>query len=218
MKKVTVIFCIAFVIITACLIYLVRHGISLRSAPLIKPTLISEDGKNIADHTVLRLFPEFQSAKYLVLGILPTNAESVQLLENLRIDYESRFHRKVSWIQNGQLASGPELLQCEAPCWILLPREAANELAPLNWVTERLRPLLQPYFTLSVIDYVRDEPVPEACESEKRQTLKCLESVSVREVHKKLKLQNQRYFFMRKYNDTDYFLFIEKEIPKSAVQ
>lgn len=204
-----VIFCVAFVVITFCLIYLIRHGISLRSAPLIKPTVMDSTQQNVGELVALRLFPEFQSAHYVILGVLPTTAASVQLLEHLRVEFEKRFHSKVNWIQDGEKASPQDLSNCQAPCWVLVAKDKANELTSPNWVSEKIQPLHRPYFNLSWISFQREEQVKNVCEDEKRQTLTCLESVSVREVHKKFKEQNQRYFFMRKYNESDYFLFLE---------
>jgi hypothetical protein len=70
MKKITVILALSFILISACMIYLIRSGVSLRSASLISPSVMSPDRHSIAKGLVVRLFPDLQSARFIFMGNL----------------------------------------------------------------------------------------------------------------------------------------------------
>jgi hypothetical protein len=64
------------------------------------------------------------------------------------------------------------------------------------------------------VPFYNNELVPDLCENQKRLTIDCLIPLSVRDVKKKIKDPTQLYFFLRKYNDRDYFLFVQQPLPK----
>ncbi|MFS4459233.1 hypothetical protein [Bdellovibrio sp. HCB2-146] len=209
MKKIGFLLGGAFVIITVCMLYLVRKGISLRTAPLIKPTEISTDRHNIAEHLVLRLFPELQSNDIILWGILPENAESQALVQMAASDYERMFKTPVHFISNAESATLQDFQNCKKPCWILLAKDKANELTPNEFIDKNIQPLNRPYITLTLVNFTGAEEVTDACENQHRLHLDCLVPLSVRDAKKKMKDPNKLYFFLRKYNDRDYFLFTQ---------
>lgn len=209
MKKIGFLLGGAFVLITVCMLYLVRKGISLRTAPLIKPTEISADRHNIGEHLVLRLFPELQSNDVILWGVLPETPESQNLLKVAAADYEKTFKTPVHIISNAATASSEDIKNCGKPCWILLDKDKANELTPNEFITQNIQPLNRPYITLTLVNFTGTEEVTQACEDQHRLHLDCLVQLSVRDAKKKMKDPNKLYFFLRKYNDRDYFLFTQ---------
>jgi hypothetical protein len=98
-----------------------------------------------------------------------------------------------------------------------MPQDKANTLTPNAWIDEKIVPTQKNYLTLTVMPFNGDEMVSDFCDQQKRQTLECITPVSVREIHRKMKDPKQLYFFLRKYNERDFFLFVQKELPKNAL-
>lgn len=208
MKKMITVLFVGFTLITVCLIYLLRSGVSLRTAPLIKPSVIQGDLRVVARAVLLRMSREFQDAHYVNWGILPETEESMRLMRYFKEEHENIFKRPVHSIENAETASINELRECPKPCWLMLPETKANELGPNAFVEEKIRPLNEPYFNLTYIPFSPVGDVPESCTSQKRLTLECLKLVSIHEAQRKME-KGRRYFFMRKYIDKDHFLFVQ---------
>lgn len=209
MKKIGWLIGLALAIISACMIYLVITGVVLRSAPLIKPTLLKPDFSNAGHDVILRLYPDFANSHYVLLGLEPMNEERRAFLAALKSEGEKLLGKSVNIRENASAQSREDLASCEFPCWLILPEKNANELRPNPFITEKIVTLGRPYMSVSWIDFQRDEAVSEVCDHEKRLDLECLGPIGVREVARKLKQSSARYYFMRKYNDRDHFLFIE---------
>lgn len=210
MKKIIGIFTLVFLIISGCMIYLVKKGVSLRTEPLIKPTAIAADQRNIATHVVLRLFPEMQSTHYILWGILPQNEDNQLLLTHFMEEYYKAFHTPVSIIQNGESATNQEIANCKKPCWILLPATSANELSPNKYINEKIQPLGESFFNMTIAPFNGTESVPDFCETQQRISWDCITPLSLRESFRKIKKTDAKYFFLRKYNERDFFLFIQR--------
>lgn len=210
MKKVLWLLGAALLIVTACMIYLVVQGVVLRSAPLIKPSALQPDFANAGHDVVLRLYPDFAAAHYVLLGLEPLDDERRAFLTALQREGEKLLGRAVNLRMDAATLSREELAACAAPCWLVLPADGANELRANPFISERLLTLGRAYMSVSWIDFRRGEPVSAACERERRLDLECLGPVGVREVARKLRDASARYYFMRKYNDRDHFLFVER--------
>ncbi|MBO9666830.1 MAG: hypothetical protein J7501_08445 [Bdellovibrio sp.] len=182
----------------------------MRSEPLIRPTVISEDQRNIAAHTVLRLFPDLQMNHYILWGVLPEAPDTQLMMTHFVEVYYKTFHTPAHVIQDGLKATPEEIKNCEKPCWILLPTELAHELTPNEFIQKNIQPLGRPFFSISYMPFTGNETVTEACNAEQRLTYECVTPIAVREVSKKLKDPQAKYFFMRKYNERDFFLFVQK--------
>lgn len=209
MKKIGWLLGLALVIITGCMIYLVVTGVVLRSAPIIKPSVLAPDLANAGHDVVLRLYPDFSSSHYVLLGLEPQSDETRALLSAMRAEGEKLLGKSVTILENAGARSREELAACAAPCWLLLPRDGANEMRPNSFIAEKIVTLGRPYMSVSWIGFHRGEPVSETCDREARLDLECLGPIGVREVARKLKDASARYYFMRKYNDRDHFLFVE---------
>lgn len=204
---------VAFTIVVACMIFLQQSGVSLRTAPIIKPSAINADFTNIAQGTFLRLFPDIQQSHYILWGVSQNSGEVQKTLSLLKEKTEQELKSPVHFIYDGPHATPEEIRLCPRPCWILMPPDQAHELTASPWIHSHLKPLDRAYFSITWIPFDRDVEVPDFCQEEKRLDLECLKWVSVREVQRKLKETSSRYFFMRKYLDHDYFLFVENARP-----
>jgi hypothetical protein len=209
MKSIFSILGIGFLIIIACLVYLFKSGVSIRSQPIIKPSVVSQDFVNVPQGAFLRLFPDIQQSHYILWSVSQNSGEVQKTLSVMKERTEQDLHQTVQFIYDGNKATAEEVKNCARPCWILFPPDEANELKPNAWIDTHLAPLNRAYVTLSWIDFKRDVSVPDSCIKEKRLDLECLKVLSVHEVERKMKERDQRYFFMRKYLDRDYFLFVE---------
>lgn len=212
MKTITTILTFGLIIITACIAYIIKTGISIRTAPIIKPSVISRNFENVPQGLFLRLFPDFQQAHYVIWGISQNSPEVQKTLAIIKDRYESEFKAPVQFIYDGLAAKSEEIEKCKKPCWIYLPENAANELKPNAWIEKNIKALGREYFTLSWIPFSKKGEVPGYCLKEKRLDLECLKAVSIQEVERKMSDSKARYFFVRKYMDRDYFVFIENLI------
>jgi hypothetical protein len=213
MKKITVILTLSFILISACMVYLIVSGISLRSASLISPSVMSPDRHSIAKGLVIRLFPDLQNARYVLWGTLPETEESQKVLGFFIEEYAQAFQAPMHILRNAETATSEELQACEKPCLLMLPTANANELSTNEFIEKKIRPLTRDYFNITWVPFYNIELVPDICEQQKRLSMDCLIPLSVRDVKKKIKDPNQLYFFLRKYNDRDYFLFVQQ--PKA---
>lgn len=211
MKIIISLLSLGFVIIIACLVYLLNSGVSIRTAPIIKPSIVSQDFINVPQGLFLRLFPDIQQSHYILWSVSQNSAEVQKTLSVMRERTEKELHAPVQFIYDGANATAQEVQACARPCWILFAEDQAHELQPNSWIESHVKPLGRPYFTLSWIPFQREVKVPEGCVKEKRLDLECLKVISVQEVRRKMKDDSVRYFFMRKYMDRDYFLFVEKK-------
>ena len=211
MKTIFAILTVCFTLITAMIIYITRAGVSIRTAPIIKPSAVSQDFHNVPFGIFLRLFPDFQQADYVIFGFPQNSPEAQTTLNLLKERYEKEFKTEVKILAEEEPKNLASVQNCLKPCWIFLPEAEANELSPNAWIQNNIHPTKRSYFTLTWIPFQRKVTVSELCEKEKRLDLECLKTVSVKEVERKMKDPNARYFFMRKYLDHDYFLFVESE-------
>lgn len=209
MKRLSILLGAAFVIISGCLIYMVSTGIGLRAAPLIRPSEMSADRANVPRAVVHRLFPDFQNAAVVVWGVLPETDVSRTLLNGLIQEYEEAFHRKVSVLLDAANADDATLKACAAPCWMFLNRGDANELSEHPFLERRFKPLGVPYFNLTLVEFTAGVEIPDGCNEEKRLSLRCLVPLVIHESARKMKNPDARYFFLRKYNEKDFFLFLQ---------
>jgi hypothetical protein len=227
MKKIIFFFSFAFIVIAAVMIYLVKVGVSIRPAMYIKPSPMTEGLQTVARDVSLRLFPDLQTDDYLVWGLPEASGESQQLVQLLQAEEERARGKKITIFPSSSpgaaVANAPDLALCVSPCWILRKQDQAHELSPNRFISEQLRPLVEKngkhYFTLTVIPFQFGTPVPDECWGEKRLDFRCIQLVSIQANEKKVlkdrasgaapAANTKRYFFMNKYNEGDFFLFIE---------
>ena len=208
MKKVYYVLGSALLIISICMIVLVFKGVSLRTEPIIKPSPVDASYKNITSGILHRLFPQFQKADYVVWGINPIKlSEEQTLLSLLQNESQNQSGTQPQVLEWSPQTSDEVIGSCRKPCWIKVDKESASRLKNSEGMVQLHG---KNYFSLTFLTFERDMVVPLVCENEKRLDFSCILSVSVREVRKYFKKTDTRYFFLRAYNEVDYFLFIEK--------
>lgn len=210
MKTIFSILGIAFVVIAVCMTLLVQKGVSLRTAPIIKQSLLAEDEMNIATGIVLRLYPDFQQAEYIVWNLDQNSSLIQKNMGVIKNRLEKELKKDITVIYDGENITPERLSRCAKPCWIFFKENTAHVFDE-HPIFKQIAPLSSYYFTISWSDFKRDLPMSESCIKEQRLTQDCIKEVSVNEVRRKLK-EAGRYFFMRKYQDHDYFFYLEKEI------
>lgn len=197
MKIVVSILAAAVLIGSGVMLYLVKQGAALRPAGVIAPTEIGAKTDLVGKHVALRLFPDFQTAKN-VIWYLNVEEPHISIPETTLLNYQTN--------------SKPELIDlrkiiqsttCVENCWYV---QTLNAPIP-EALVQKMK--TEPSIEIYVQYFERTEPVPEICETEKILDLNCVRSVSVREVRKKLK-KPAPYFFMRRYLDSQFYLYIEK--------
>lgn len=186
------------------MIYLIRHGVSLRLEPVIDPTTITVGDPEIARALLFRLTPQFQPAHYLVIGRDPSDPQANTIIEDLVSEFERSFKVTPNVIRDLS-----KFETCEKPCWIVTDQKSANQLSPNLLIEQKIRPTQKDYFTLTILNFSRDVEVPDHCDAERRVSDDCLIPLAVRSVKRKFK-EDQKYFFVTGYFEQDYFLMIER--------
>lgn len=201
---------LSLIFISACIFYLVRSGISLRAAPIIQPSVMDAGGDNVAKALNVRLFKELQNNRYVIWGVLPETAESARLINQAAEEYEKIFHKPVQFIRDAEGASAEYLRACSSPCWLTVASAKANQLSTNTFIKDSIISLAEPFFTITVVPFAADIEVPDDCDGEKRLSLRCYVPISVRNVRRKIKDPEKRHFFLNKYYENDFFLFIQQ--------
>lgn len=212
MKTIFAIIAICFALITACMIYLIKSGTSIRSEGLIRPSVMTGDLRALTRSVLARLTPQFQNLEILVLDLDPSKPMGKSLLDALQSEHQILFRKKVNLILNATQSQTSEIANCDAPCWLVVPLGSAHQLSAGGFVNDRIKPLGRKYVTLSWIEFDRNLEVPPRCNDEKRVSFECIKPLSVHEAKRKMRDPNRNYFFMRKYLESDFFLFTEATV------
>lgn len=206
MKKIIFILSLASLIMVGAMIYLVKEGVSLRAATLIKPSEVSANDTNVSHAVAYRLFPDFQSHDLIVVGVPEEESRLQVLAEQIAIEAEKLLGQPIH-----RASDKLNLQACAKLCWVKVKPEEAQELEKNSYIESVIQPLGRSYFTLNLIEFTDyDHSAVTACEKEKRLDLKCLVALSVKEAQRKMKDQNKRYFFMKKYEDRGNYLLLQK--------
>lgn len=206
MKWLVALFACAFVFISGVLVYLTQAGTSLRTAPLIKPTIITASPYNVPEHVFLRLFPEFQRTNIWVIGLDNSQSSEIEFLTKLQQKAESAFKKQLIILPEQAALTVDIATTCQNSCWILTTKNNAASISqsPLHEAIKG-----KSYLTLSLRNFTRSLRPSETCLKAQIIPLECMDSLAYQEVKKKLEREAQPQFFARKYLDKDYFIFIE---------
>lgn len=188
------------VMITGFMVHLYKSGISLRPATLIKPSEIHSPGQ-VAQAVVVRLFPEFQSKKWLIYNPKPsTEFTKIFFLVLLR---------EVKTTPAGEYRVSEDGKSCDKHCIFVDETESTH-----SFYQERFAPLMEnetePTFRIQMIEFTGTEVFPPECESMQRLDEKCIHAVSIRSALPKMKDPAKKYFFLKKYNHNQYYLFVSR--------
>ena len=203
MKSVNALLALCLVFISAVVIYLTLQGTALRSAGVIKPTVLDSENRLLPKSVALRLFPEFQSTKNTIwIPAVELQGQVSPVVRSIHDYYKNlkiKSVPKLVFVDRETLPS--DNFDGEQSRWWIF--ESENE-AVLNAVREMESEPTMIYLA----EFKRDETVDPSCETEKVLSRQCLKAVAVREVRKKIR-SPEPYFFMRRYNDHEFYLFLE---------
>jgi len=193
MKKVLILIGIGFVIISACLFYLLDKGVSLRMNVLIKPSFF-EKPDEVSQAVFQRLFPEFEEKELMIAGINSEAPDSEKILQGLKL------RTTVMRIREKRAEMG----------FISTEQDAASEIGPKKFSLAQFGLADKKYFSLTFIEFSDyDKSMISDCEKEQRLSLECARQLSIKKAWRKLK-DGKRAFFLHQYNHFDYFLFIQR--------
>ena len=179
----------------------------MRAAPYIKPTTIDAEFHIVPEHLFLRLFPDLQNSRYVLWGVSMESPEVQKTVSGIQQYYEKEMKHPVHML-SADKATALDVANCKRPCWIFFAEDQAHELEANAFVDEKIRPITNDYISITWINFTKPEEVPQECIEQKRLDLHCMKWVSLRDAQKRFKDEGQRYFFLRKYLDHDYFLFV----------
>lgn len=212
MKKIYYLLGSALMVITVCMIYIAVKGVGLRTEPIIKPSPIDHKLQNIVFGVSRRLFPSFKTHDYVLWGIeTDLSTEEGKFFELLKAEHMHQEKNNPNVLKIDDQTEDRDIKNCIKPCWMIVKKNQASDLSQ-DKLHQRIKNILgDQYFTITVDQFNRNINPPSECEIQKRLTLNCILPISVREVRRFLKEESVRYFFMRRYNEVDYFLFLENK-------
>lgn len=196
MKIISILLGIAFLFITAVMFFLLKNGGALRAVGVIKPTEYGTDFDYIGKSVAIRMFPEFHASQNVIWYLDHQDEDFVKVLKATYQHYQNPQKPPLQ-----DLRTIEEV--CADKCWYVqqwgreLPQALINKMKT------------EPSIEIFIQDFKRDEPVPSECENQKILQYECVRPISVREVHKKMK-DPVPYFFMRRYQESQFYLYIEK--------
>ncbi len=198
MKTIAVILGAAFLVIAGVLFSLIRNGGALKPAGVIKPAEIGADPALIGTQIAVRLYPDFDAAKFVVWRV-EGNDEALNQIPRSTFAHD-RVRAKPTLVD---LRTQEQATNCEENCWYVagwdqrLPDPIAAKIKDA------------PTVEIYVQYFDRSEQVPPSCEAEKILDVNCMRPVSVREVRRKLKTP-ARHFFMQRYQASQFYLYLER--------
>lgn len=204
MKKVTFGIIAMVLVIAAVMGSLVTRGISLRVATLIKPSEFYSS-KQVAAALAARLFPELQSKKWLIYSI-KENSDTHQSATAREILVELLKETQKSQVSEYQVRVAEE--ECENHC-VFLDETAQTEKLYKEFFAKQLAEEKSNVFRLSVSQFSPNELFPKECESMQRLDETCIRAISIRDSLSKMKDPAKKYFFLKKYNHNQYYLFFQ---------
>lgn len=200
MPKVPIFLFMMLVMIAGFMMSLLNTGISLRVATLIKPSEIAST-KQVAQALAIRLFPELQTKKWLIYSFDQESPRARELLVDLLSEV-----KKTPAGEYQVRVAGEE---CTQHCLFLDETPQSNEIVKKTFLT-KLDSEQSDVFRLKVSEFVLQEEFIQECDSMQRLDEKCIRSISIRDARRKMKKPEQKYFFLKKYNHNQYYLFLQK--------
>lgn len=200
MTKVPIFLFMMLVMIAGFMMSLLNSGISLRVATLIKPSEISST-KQVAQALAIRLFPELQTKKWLIYSFENESPRAKELLVE--------FLAEVKKTPAGEYQVRVAGEECEKHC-LFLDETPQNHETVQQIFSVKLEAEQSDVFRLKVGEFDLQEPFLQECDSMQRLDEQCIRAISIRDSRRKMKNPDQKYFFLKKYNHNQYYLFFQK--------
>ncbi|MFN8845686.1 MAG: hypothetical protein ACK5V3_04425 [Bdellovibrionales bacterium] len=192
------------VLIVVTLVFLVKEGVTIRPQPLIKPTEFNQNFEPIGQHIFLRLFPEFQSRQIIIWRVdLPQNLKE-KLIQDTLTSWKTQFNQSPKIFDHWP--NELEINECQKKCWIILNSKSNFEDIRQKLVMTQFKWL---QIKTSMIVNLPQQ-ISKECELQKILDENCIQEVSPYLVYKKISRLNKSAFFMHKYLDNDFYLFVHE--------
>lgn len=191
----------ALLISSVVMLVLLRSGGALKPAGVIKPSELGSDPTLVGRYVATRLYPEIHAAPTVIWYLEDQQGLLAQ------IPWQTFAH--LQGPTKPTIQQRPMTGECPGSCWYLQP---LAEPLPSD-LEQKVRSGQAVEIFVRTFD--RAEPVPEHCEQQKILDGDCLRAVSVREVRRKLKTPAP-YFFMQRYLDAQFYLFLERPLAKNG--
>jgi hypothetical protein len=177
--------------------------------------VIHPEQQNVARSLVARLHPELKSAKVIYWGVSEDNQVWNSLRTQIEEHVESMLGQKPAILDLRKLQDPLEsqaqaIRACPKPCWVILSDNEAHFLSEDSRAALLDKLVQEQAITLNLLRLDRNLEIPESCLDEKRVSRACIAAVVTKDSARKFKEENKRYFFLRRYNDRDHFLFVER--------
>jgi hypothetical protein len=198
MKRMTLFIFALLIVIAAVMGSLLKSGISLRVATLIKPSEL-HSAQQVAQALSSRLFPELQSKKWLVYSIKENSAVAKEILVGLLEIVKTSPVGEYKVQEN----------DCEKHCVFLSETEPTEKLSQAIFA-KSLEQENSNVFRLVVSEFSLNEKFPEKCETMQRLDEDCIRAISLRDARRKMTDPSKKYFFLKKYNHNQYYLFLSE--------
>jgi hypothetical protein len=211
-KKVNYLIFLGLAIITGCMLYLIKSGISLRSSTLITPSEMDESMAEVSGAVFSRLFPEFQNRDLLVIGAEHPSPRVMAFINHLKLQSEAYHKNKIEIFDDDHLLGARDRIRsCSKSCWVLTEAQSTSDIAPMPSVMELAGIGEKNRFTLTIFEFDSYDPalIPN-CEKQKRLKLSCLKNLAIKEAERKMHNPKKKYFFLKQYNSRDFFLFFQR--------
>jgi len=182
------------------MISIIKKGVTLRLQPLIKPTVLEKNLEPMARHLFLRMFPDFQQVDYVILNFEVKSSETELFFSQITNEFEKKLNQKINTLSQSFVS----INDCPAPCWAI-----SNSESELGEWKKQLTEKSKKWIVIHWKSYEKVESVPEVCLNQRILSQECLRPVAVNDVKKRLKDPKARYFFLKKYLDTDFYLFVK---------
>ncbi len=166
----------------------------------------------ISQAVFYRMFPEFQTRDVFVVGVDQPSPRIQEFIDKLKAHAETYHKNKIEIFDDETLLSAKDkVANCSKTCWVKTETQSTSDIAPMPSVMQLAGLDDKNRFTLSVFEFDSfDESVIPMCEKQKHLTLDCLKHLGIKEAQRKMRDKSKKYFFLKQYNERDFFLFLQK--------
>lgn len=195
-------------VVVAVLLVLTKQGVMIRPQPLIKPTLLQADFVPAGEHVFLRLFPDLRDVRIILLRWAPDTADQQFFLADFKKNFEFQLKRELR-IQF-KAPNPQDLRSCESACLFVLP-----EINVESELQKSLNESQAKWISIRMFEFDEIPESPDHCLKERKLTEDCLFYVVLNLVRKKVAAMEGKLFFLYKYLDQDFYLFVRGQSSRA---
>jgi hypothetical protein len=196
-------------VVAAVLLVLAKKGVMIRPQPLIKPTLIQSDFTPVGEHVFLRLFPELHDVQVILLRWDSDVLERERFLQDFAKSFKSQLHGDFQIFLKEP--SVDDVSTCLRTCLFILAPSASRADVERVMIESGRR-----WISIKALEFAEVPETPENCLHQQMLSEDCLSPVALNLTKKKLSKTSERVFFLYKYLDHDFFLFLRKPVAQPS--